>query len=72
MGILPSSFATFAIDKTAEFLYQTLGLKDSFSKVGIGAENISAMAKGASKGGFIDGFKPLHKEDIEKIYKMCL
>lgn len=64
--------ANLAIDKTAEFLYQTLGLKDSFSKVGIGAENISAMAKGASKGGFIDGFKPLHKEDIEKIYKMCL
>lgn len=64
--------ANLAIDKTAEFLYQTLGLRDSFSKVGIGAENISAMAKGASKGGFIDGFKPLHKEDIEKIYKMCL
>ena len=64
--------ANLAIDKTAEFLYQTLGLSDSFSKVGIGAENISAMAKGASKGGFIDGFKPLHKEDIEKIYKMCL
>ncbi len=64
--------ANKAIEKTEEFLYQTLGLSDTFSKVGIGSENISAMALGASKGKFIDGFKPLYKEDIEKIYKMCL
>ena len=64
--------ASNAIEKTAEFFYQTLGLSDTFKKVGIGDENISAMAKGASKGKFIDGFKPLYQEDIEKIYKMCL
>lgn len=61
-----------SIKMLSEFLYNTLGLSDTFEKVGIGSENISAMAKGACKGKFIDGFKPLYQEDIEKIYKDCL
>lgn len=64
--------ANKAIEKLSDFLYNTLGLSDSFEKVGIGSENISAMAQGACKGKFIDGFKPLYKQDIESIYKMCL
>lgn len=64
--------ANKAIEMLSNFLYKTLGLNDTFEKVGIGSENISAMALGASKGRFIDGFVPLYKEDIETIYKMCL
>ena len=64
--------ANKAIEMLSNFLYKTLGLTDTFEKVGIGSENISAMALGASKGKFIDGFVPLYKEDIETIYKMCL
>ena len=64
--------ANKSIEMLSDFLYKTLGLDDSFAKVGIGAENIKAMAKGASKGKFIDGFKPLYQEDIEKIYNDCL
>ncbi len=64
--------ANKSIEMLSDFLYKTLGLADSFSKINIGAENISAMAKGASKGKFIDGFKPLYQQDIEKIYKDCL
>ena len=64
--------ANKSIEMLSNFLYKTLGLADSFSKINIGAENISAMAKGASKGKFIDGFKPLYQQDIEKIYKDCL
>lgn len=64
--------ANESIKMLSDFLYNTLGLEDSFSKINIGSENISAMAKGASKGKFIDGFKPLYQEDIEKIYKDCL
>ncbi len=64
--------ANKAIEMLSNFLYKTLGLSDTFEKVGIGSENISAMALGASKGKFIDGFVPLYKEDIETIYKMCL
>ncbi|MBR2322406.1 MAG: iron-containing alcohol dehydrogenase [Clostridia bacterium] len=64
--------ANKAIEMLSNFLYKTLGLSDTFEKVGIGSENISAMALGASKGRFIDGFVPLYKEDIETIYKMCL
>jgi alcohol dehydrogenase YqhD (iron-dependent ADH family) len=64
--------ANKAIEMLSNFLYKTLGLSDTFEKVGIGSENISAMALGASKGRFIDGFIPLYKEDIETIYKMCL
>ncbi len=64
--------ANKSIEMLSEFLYKTLGLSDSFSKINIGAENLSAMAKGACKGKFIDGFKPLYQEDIEKIYSDCL
>lgn len=64
--------ANESIKMLSNFLYNTLGLEDSFSKINIGSENISAMAKGASKGKFIDGFKPLYQQDIEKIYKDCL
>ena len=64
--------ANKSIEMLSDFLYKTLGLDDSFAKVGIGAENIKAMAKGASTGKFIDGFKPLYQEDIEKIYNDCL
>ena len=64
--------ANKSIEMLSDFLYKTLGLASSLSEINIGAENIEAMAKGASKGKFIDGFKPLYAQDIEMIYKDCL
>ena len=64
--------ANKSIEMLSDFLYKTLGLASSLSEINIGEENIEAMAKGASKGKFIDGFKPLYAQDIEKIYKDCL
>ncbi len=70
---LPKSvIAELSIKKVSEFLYDTLGLDDSFTKIGIGRENFKAMAKKACEGGVINGFRPLAQEDIEKIYEMCL
>lgn len=56
----------------ADFLFNTLGLDDTFAKVGIGKEHLSTMAKKACKGGTLPGYKPLNQADIEKIFKACL
>lgn len=64
--------ANLAIEKLSKFLFETLGLDDTLTKVGIGKENISLMAKKACKGGVINGFKKLNQQDIENIYLSCL
>ena len=56
----------------AEFLFGTLGLDDTFTKLGIDEKNFSIMAKKACKGGVLAGFAALNQTDIEKIFKMCL
>lgn len=56
----------------ADFLFNTLGLDDTFTKVGIGKENFSTMAKKACKGGTLPGYKPLNQADIEQIFNACI
>lgn len=68
----PMEIAKKSIELTADFLFNKLGLDDTLTKIGIGREHISEMAKKACKGGVLNGFKPLKQEDIEKIYEMCL
>ncbi len=68
----PMEIAKESIQKLSTFLFDTLGLDDTFTKIGIKEEDFSAMAKKACKGGVINGFKPLSQEDIEKIFEMCL
>lgn len=68
----PMQVAKKSIELTAEFLYQTLGLKSTFSEIGIDETNFEVMAEKAVRiGGLKDAFKPLTKEDVVNIFKMC-
>ena len=75
-GVEPSddkmAVAKKGIELMADFFFNTLGLDDNFTKIGIKPEDFPAMAKKACLGGVIKGFKPLAQADIEKIYEMCI
>lgn len=62
------------IEALKDFLYNKLGLKSTFPEVGITDEsNFEIMAEKAVKNGFtMNAFKPLAKEDIVKIFQMCM
>ncbi len=64
--------ANLAIDKLSEFFFDTLGLDDTFTKVGIKQEDFAVMAQKACEGDVINGFVKLDATDIEKIFEMCL
>lgn len=68
----PMVIARQSIEKLSEFLFGTLGLKHTFTEVGIRAEDFPVMAKKACGNGVLPGFKPLAQEDIERIFEMCL
>ena len=68
----PMAIAKQGIEKLSEFLFDVLGLKRTFTEVGIRAEDFPIMARKACGGGFLQGFKPLAQSDIEEIFKMCL
>ncbi len=64
--------ASMAIDKLAEFFFNTLGLDDTFTKVGIKKDDFKVMATKACEGDVINGFVKLDANDIENIFEMCL
>ena len=64
--------ASIAIDKLAEFFFNTLGLDDTFTKVGIKKDDFKVMATKACEGDVINGFVKLDANDIENIFEMCL
>lgn len=68
----PFEIAKIAIKKLEEFFFITLGLEDTFTKIGIEEKEFAAMAVKACKGNKIAGFKTLYPQDVEAIYKMCL
>lgn len=68
----PMEIAKKSIELLSEFLFQTLELDDTFTKVGIEEKNFPIMAKKACGGDVLQGFQPLRQEDIEKIFTMCL
>lgn len=68
----PMEIAKKSIDMLSDFLFQTLELDDTFTKVGIEEKNFPIMAKKACGGDVLQGFQPLKQEDIEKIFTMCL
>lgn len=68
----PMDAAIEGIKRTEKFLFETLGLDDSFTKVGIGEENLALMANKACHGGVIPAFVPLSAQDIESIFRACL
>lgn len=68
----PMEIAKQSIRKLSEFFFDTLGLDDTFTKVGIQAKDFPVMAKKACGGDVLPGFKPLAQKDIEQIFTMCL
>lgn len=68
----PMEVARKSIEMTRDFLYNQLGLDDTLTKIGIDATHIDRMAEKACAGGVLAGFKPLNKQDIARIYEMCL
>ena len=76
MGVQPTedvmADARKAIGALSDFCYKTLGLKSRLSEVGIGEENFEVMAESACKGSVLESIRPLGKDDIIAIYKMCL
>lgn len=68
----PMEIAKKSIEMVSDFLFNQLGLDDTFTKVGIKEEDFSVMAKKACMDGVLEGFKPLNQQDIEKIFRMCM
>lgn len=69
----PMEVAKKSIELVKEFLYQTLGLKSTFTDIGIDDSNFEVMAeKAVMLGGLAHAFKPLNKEDVVNIFKMCM
>ncbi len=75
-GIDPSldemTVAKKSIEMLSDFLFNTLGLKSTFTEVGIKKDDFEVMAKKACEGSVLEGFKPLEQKDIEKIFEMCI
>lgn len=71
---LPSmEIANKGIEMMEKFLFDTLGLKSSFTDIGIDESHFEVMAEKAVKlGELAYAFKPLAKEDVVNIFKMCL
>lgn len=61
-----------SIERTKEFLFDKLGLSSTLTEIGIDGTNLERMAEKACGNGVLPAFKPLGKEDILTIYKMCL
>ena len=61
-----------SIEMLSDFLFNTLGLKSTFTEVGIKKDDFEVMANKACAGSVLEGFKPLEQKDIEKIFEMCI
>ena len=66
------TIARESIRRTEEFLFDTLGLQRTFTEVGIKREDFKLMAQKACRYGDIKGFKTLTKEDVVRIFEMCI
>lgn len=67
----PMEIARQSIEKLSEFLFDTLGLKKTFTEVSIEPKDYPVMARKACMNGVLPGFKPLNQKDIETIFAMC-
>lgn len=68
----PMEIAKKSIDMLSDFLFNTLGLDNTFTKIGIKKDDFPIMAAKACMNGVLPGFKPLAANDIKKIYEMCI
>jgi butanol dehydrogenase len=68
----PKAAGRKSIEMLSDFFFKTLGLKSTFTEIGIDDTNFSIMAKKAINGGLKYAFKPLNTQDVENIFRMCL
>ena len=68
----PMTIAREAIKRLYDFFFVTLGLKSTFTEIGIKREDFALMAKKACRYGDIKGFKTLTEQDVVNIFEMCL
>ncbi len=68
----PMAIAREAIKRLYDFFFVTLGLKSTFTEIGIKREDFALMAKKACRYGDIKGFKTLTEQDVVNIFEMCL
>ncbi len=71
-ALKPMAVAKKSIKMLSDFLFGTLGLKSTFTEVGIEEKKFPVMAKKACGGGILPGFKHLNQDNIQKIFAMCL
>jgi alcohol dehydrogenase YqhD (iron-dependent ADH family) len=61
------------IEALKDLLFNQLSLKSTLPEVGIDQTHFDSMAEKAVKnGGTQYAFKPLAKEDVKRIYEMCM
>lgn len=63
-----------AIDQLSHFLFDILGLKRTLPELNIDESHFDSMAAKAvlPYNGTIPGFRPLTKDDVVSIYRMCM
>ncbi len=71
-NLAPMEVAKKSIEKMSEFLFETLELQSTLTEISIDDTNFEIMAEKACQNDVIPGFKPLTKQDIINIYRMCL
>ena len=68
----PMAIAREGIKRLYDFFFKTLGLQSTLTELGIDKQHFEEMAEKACGGKILKGFKNLTKEDVMKIYEMCL
>ncbi len=68
----PMDIAKESIARLRTFFFDTLKLDSTLTAIGIPDTMIDTMAEKACGGDVIDGFVPLHREDIAAIYRSAL
>ena len=71
-NLAPMEVAKKSIEKISEFLFETLELQSTLTAISIDDTNFEIMAEKACQNDVIPGFKPLTKQDIINIFRMCL
>ena len=66
------SIAKLAIEKTQDFFVKELKMPATLREVGIDETYFDEMAEQAATASLLKAFVPLSKEDVKKIYQMCL
>ncbi len=71
-GLGKTDGAKKTIEALSKFCFESLGLKSTFSELGIDSAHFREMAEHSCHGGVLHGLETLKPDDVEKIYKMCL